>query len=98
MPKATQIQLHIVFFVVVNHPVSHNCIGSRLIQIWGVITIKVFYLSQIVCLMEIKSESSSHKFSMRWQLSHNHLVIVLFVLKDYFQLRILLKYIICNLP
>lgn len=25
-------------------------------------------------------------------------VIVLFVLKDYFQLRILLKYIICNLP
>ena len=61
-------------FLVLNHPVSGDRIGSRLIQIQGVVTFKAFYPSQIVCLMGIEYESSSHKSDLRYHLSPNHLV------------------------
>ena len=67
-------KLKIFFFLVLNHPVSGYCIGSRLIRIRGVVTVKSPYPSQIVCLVGIEPESSFHKPSLHCQLSHNHLV------------------------
>ena len=62
------------FFLVVNHLVSRDRIGSRLIRIRSVVTVKALYPSQIVCLVGIELESSFHKLSLRCQLSHNYLV------------------------
>ena len=62
------------FFLVLNHPVSDDRIRSRLIQIWGVVTMKALYPSQMVCLVGIEPENSSYKLSLCCQLSNNHLV------------------------
>lgn len=35
---------------------------------------KIFYPSQMVCLMDIELDSSSHLLNLRRQLNHNHLV------------------------
>ena len=53
----------------------------QLIRIRGVVTIKTFYPSQIVCLVKIESESSSHLPSLHRQLSHNRLVILMKLLQ-----------------
>ena len=60
-----------VFFFGLNHPISGNRIGPRLIRIRGVVTVKALYPSQMVCLVRIEPESSSHLPSLRRQLSHN---------------------------
>ena len=63
------------FFFCLNHPISNNRIGPRLIRIRSVVTVKIFYSSQIVCLVGIEPENSSHLPSLRRQLSHNCLVV-----------------------
>ena len=62
------------FFFGLNHPISGDRIGPRLIRIRGVVTVKALYPSQMVCLVGIEPESSSHLPSLRRQLSHDHLV------------------------
>lgn len=64
------------FFLVLNHSVFNDRIRPRLIWIQSVVTVKIPYLSQMVCLVKIEPESFSHKPSMRCQLSHNHLVLI----------------------